>query len=140
MAALTFARDYGISYGGWVPKGRTNEAGKIPEYFDGLSETDTEDVTERTKRNVASSDATLVFVNGSPSPGTQQTVVFAESMQKPHLVVDLRRGTDDCAQRVRSWVTSTPIAVLNIAGPRESEAPGIGHHVREVLERCFDAD
>ena len=39
MAALQFAQGFRIPYGGWVPKGRMNEAGRIPDHFIGLKET-----------------------------------------------------------------------------------------------------
>ncbi|MFY2826060.1 putative molybdenum carrier protein [Ruegeria sp. MALMAid1280] len=138
MAALEFARHNGLDHGGWVPKGRTNEAGRIPEHFTGLAETDSEKVVERTRCNVASSDATLIFVDGSTSPGTQQTIAFAEEAGKPHLVVDVRDGTATCARKVREWLQSTPATVLNIAGPRASEAPQIGPQARAILDQNLD--
>ncbi len=133
MAALEFARANGLSYGGWVPKGRTNECGRISEDFEGLTETRSEDVIERTRLNVASGDATVVFIDGSTSPGTQQTIAFASDVGKPHLVVDLRDGIESCTRQVETWLLAHPVGILNIAGPRASEAPGIGAKVTEVL-------
>lgn len=135
MAALEFARANGVSYGGWVPKGRLNELGRIPCVFENLAETRSEDVIERTRLNVASADATLVFVDGSSSPGTQQTIAFASDTGKPHLVVDLQDGMELCARQVEEWLLANPIGVLNIAGPRASEAHDIGAKVTEVLQR-----
>jgi hypothetical protein len=137
-AALNFARDHDLPYGGWVPKGRTNEAGVIPSYFLGLTEATTADVNERTRLNVKFSDATLVFINGSPSPGTDQTVRFAQEADKPYLVTDLRIGAITCAQDVGNWLKQHPISTLNIAGPRASEAPGLGTDVSEVLRLLLD--
>ena len=135
MAALEFARANGLSHGGWVPRGRMNEVGRIPEEFDGLTETQSADVNDRTRMNVDSSDATLVFIDGSHSPGTRQTIVFAACANKPNLVVDLRAGVEACAQRVEKWLLAHSIGVLNIAGPRASEAPRIGVQATEVLRR-----
>ncbi len=140
LAALEFALDHGILHGGWVPKGRTNEAGGIPLRFDNLTETKTRDVSERTKLNVRSSDATLIFVDGSISPGTQLTIEFAAEIGRPHLVVDVRDGVDSCARRVSVWMKSVPIGTLNVAGPRASEAPKIGTRVRAILQRSLDTD
>lgn len=137
-AALEFARANGIPYGGWVPKGRTNEDGLIPAHLSGLVETKSEDVAERTRLNVFASDATLVFIDGSDSPGTLKTVEFAVDAEKPHLVVDIRKGKADCAQQMRTWLSAIPVTVLNIAGPRASEAPEIGPRVHEVLDACLD--
>ncbi|MCG7519801.1 putative molybdenum carrier protein [Ruegeria sp. Ofav3-42] len=138
LAALQFALENDIPYGGWVPKGRTNEDGQIPGWFTGLVETSPEDVSERTKLNVRDSDALLVFQDGAISPGTQLTIEFAQEIGKPHLVVDLRKGTDACARQVRSWLMSRPDVVLNIAGPRSSEAPQIGSKVTAVLKRSIE--
>lgn len=137
-AALEFARENGIPYGGWVPKGRTNEAGLIPTYFCGLIETRSENVAERTKLNVMTSDATLVFVDGSISPGTQKTVDFAAEAEKPHLVIDTRQGIAESARQVEAWLLTNPIDILNIAGPRASESPQLGAYVGDVLEACLD--
>lgn len=137
MAALEFARQNGFAYGGWVPKGRMNEDGRIPAQFDGLTETQSEDVVERTRCNVLSSDATLIFVDGSISPGTQQTIVFAEETGKLHLTVDVRKGIATSAAHVSEWLQANPVSVLNIAGPRASEAPQIGAQVRAVLDRTL---
>lgn len=135
MAALDFARANRISYGGWVPKDRMNEAGRLSDVYEGLTETRSENVLERTRRNVASGDATLVFVDGSTSKGTEQTVKFARDARKPLLVLDLREGVVLCARQLEAWLLSNSIDVLNIAGPRASEAPGIDTLVTEVLRQ-----
>ncbi|WP_170604415.1 putative molybdenum carrier protein [Ruegeria arenilitoris] len=140
MSALEFAVEHSIPCEGWVPNGRTNEAGKIPDYIPGLKETDTDDVIERTRLNVATSDATLVFIDGSTSPGTDKTIVFARELGKSHLVVDVRDGVEKCARAIRSWLLSTPVSVLNIAGPRKSEAPQIGELVKYILGQCLTPD
>ncbi len=137
LSALEFASENGFACGGWVPKGRTNEAGRIPESFNGLTETQSEDVSERTKLNVRDCDALLVFLDGSPSPGTQLTINYAKEIGKSHLVVDVRQGIENCAAQVRSWLLSISPGTLNIAGPRASEAPSIGWKVKEILNRAF---
>ncbi|MEX0329324.1 MAG: putative molybdenum carrier protein [Ruegeria sp.] len=137
LAALEFARDHGFPYGGWVPRGRTNEAGEIPSDFLGLKETHSTDVIERTRLNVESGDATLIFVDGSKSPGTDQTVVFAKEMNKPCCVVDVSAGLDACAEQIGAWLATTNVGVLNIAGPRYSEAPDLGPLVTRILERTL---
>lgn len=137
LAALNFAHEHKIPYGGWVPKGRTNEAGLIPEYLSGLTETASEEVAERTRLNVMSSDATLIFGDGSDSPGTRQTIAFASDANKPLLLIDTRDDPEKCAGQVRDWILTRPIAILNVAGPRNSEAPGIGKSVQDILQRIL---
>ncbi len=134
LAAFEFALRNGLSYGGWVPKGRTNEAGRIPDQFAGLIETESEDVSVRTRLNVEESDALLVFQTRSPSPGTQLTIEIADRINRPHLVVDVRLGSAACAEQVRTWLLSHAPKVLNISGPRDSEAPGIGAKVQDILD------
>ena len=61
------------------------------------------------------------------------TIEFAQETGTPYLIVDVRRGAQVCALRVQDWIKVHPIEVLNIAGPRESEAPEIGEQVAAVL-------
>jgi hypothetical protein len=46
-------------------------------------------------------------------------------------LVDLNRGEQH--QSIRDWLREEAIAVLNVAGPRESESPGIGAKAAEWL-------
>lgn len=139
MAALQFASDTGIAYGGWVPKGRTNEAGRIPRKFKGLTQTRSSNVSERTKLNVLACDALLVFIDGSTSPGTQLTIDFAQQVNKPVLVVDTRNSPDRCAIDIRTWLSTHRPDVLNIAGPRQSQSPNIGARVTDILHLSLGA-
>jgi hypothetical protein len=47
------------------------------------------------------------------------------------LVADLDAGAD--ADAVRAWLAQTGARVLNVAGPRESGAPGIGAAAKAFL-------
>ncbi|MEM8631657.1 MAG: putative molybdenum carrier protein [Pseudomonadota bacterium] len=132
-AALDFALEAGIEHGGWVPKGRTNEAGTIPSRYGILAETPTADVRDRTQRNIDASDATLVFVDGRDSPGTQYTVDRAKAVGKPVLVVDVSGGEAAARRRISDWLGSVEVQTLNIAGPRASEAPDLARKVIAIL-------
>ena len=60
----------GIDHGGWVPKGRPAEDGPLPERYR-VREMPSEDRAERTERNVADLDATLlVGGQGRSAPGS----------------------------------------------------------------------
>jgi hypothetical protein len=50
---------------------------------------------------------------------------------KPHCVVDLGRQADP--DRIRAWCLAQQLRVLNVAGPRESECPGIYEQAGEFL-------
>ncbi|MEM7076258.1 MAG: putative molybdenum carrier protein [Pseudomonadota bacterium] len=137
MAALNFAIRHGMPYGGWVPRGRTNEAGRIPQRYQGLQETASADVAHRTRMNVRTSDATVIFTDGSASGGTDATADFARDLGKPFRIIDTRGGVAACAAELDQWMRQTPISVLNIAGPRASEAPGLDRLVTDILERVL---
>ncbi len=54
-------------------------------------------------------------------------------MGRPHLVVNAY--DPGAAETVRAWLADAPAGlVLNVGGPRESEAPGIYTAARQVLE------
>ena len=58
-AALDASIELGIKHGGFCPKGRRSEEGIIPSKYI-MSETETDDYSERTLRNVQFSDSTLI--------------------------------------------------------------------------------
>jgi hypothetical protein len=133
-AALESARRVGIPIGGWCPAGGGAEDLAEPPGvrapFPELRETPSADPAQRTEWNVRDSDATLVLVRaGVASPGTALTIGIADDLRRPHLVAEVH---DSVA--VRRWLRGLPAgAVLNVAGPRESEAPGIHAEARRIL-------
>lgn len=88
-AAWDFAIANGIPIGGYVPKGRLAEDGVIASNYQTLIETDSEDPVERTRLNVQTSDATLIFGRGEVFGGTKLTAEVADDLSKPLLAVDL---------------------------------------------------
>jgi len=124
-AGLDFAIAHGLPHGGWCPLGRRAEDGPLHERYQ-MRETEGEGYRQRTKRNVADSDATLIFNIGELSDGSLATLHFAERAGKPVRVVALDVVDQAIeAASVREWLTTHAIAVLNIAGPRESKRPGV---------------
>jgi hypothetical protein len=121
-AALDVALELGLACGGWCPKGRRAENGPIPGRYP-LTETSSRAYPQRTKCNVLDSDGTLILTFGRPMGGTALTIRIAAENDKPYLVVDLSRQADPA--RVRTWCRTHQIGVLNVAGARESESPGI---------------
>ena len=140
-AALDFARRTGTPVGGWCPAGGWAEdfpqAPGLLAVFPELRETPSADTRQRTEWNVRDSDATLVVVRDEAvSPGTDATIALARSLGRPHLVADV----DDLAS-VRSWLAGLPAGVtLNVAGPRESEAPGIQQQAAALLAAVWGPD
>jgi hypothetical protein len=133
-AALDAARALGLPCGGWCPQGRLAEDGPIDPAYP-LVETPSADYAQRTEWNVRDSDGTLVLTRGAASGGTAYTIALARERRKPLLVVDL--GTDPDPAEAARWVREAGIAVLNVAGPRESQRPGVGAQARGFLERLL---
>ncbi len=133
-AALDAARAAGLPCGGWCPRGRLAEDGPIDPGYP-LVETPGADYAQRTEWNVRDSDGTLVVSGGRPTGGTALTMTLARRHGKPLRVVDLSR--DPSPGEVWRWIEARAITVLNVAGPRESQRPGIGREAHAFLERLF---
>lgn len=137
-AAFDTALSLGLEIGGWVPRGRRAEDGRIPDRYTGLRETDSDEYAVRTEWNVRDTDSTLILGFGPLSGGTELTRELAARMGRPHLVLDLERADpDEAAETIRAWLGERETPVLNVAGPRESEAPGIGAACRAVLTKAL---
>lgn len=147
-AALDGAIDRLYLWGGWVPRGRLDEQGQIPErYFPtdklecGLKETSSSRYNARTILNIQSSDATLILRGpGKLGPGTKLTIKVLRESEKPYRIFNPEKIHDIPA--AARWICETQIReryiehgiekyiernikTLNVAGPRESRAPGI---------------
>jgi hypothetical protein len=133
-AALDAALALHVPCGGWCPRGRLAEDGPIDRRYP-LAETPEEDYAVRTEWNVRDSDGTLVLTHGRPSGGTALTIAVARRLGRPLLVLDLAGAPAPAA--ARRWVEAEGIAVLNVAGPRESQRPGIHRRARRYLERAL---
>ncbi len=143
-AALDAAIALGIDHGGWCPLGRRAEDGRIPAVYQ-LVETESADYKVRTERNVIDSDGTLILARGPLSGGTLLTRAFAEERGKPCLTIDLLQLANDVRRRqavdeVCRWLQSHGVTILNVAGPRESQNPGIAREsqsfMHSILEAC----
>jgi hypothetical protein len=121
-AALEAALAYDFPAGGWVPRGRWAEDGRIPDGLGELRETESADPAERTRRNVADSDATLLLSHGPLYGGSALTRDEAARLGKPCLWLDLDQTPLEIAvELVLAWVTQHGVGALNVAGPRASE-------------------
>ena len=132
-AALDFAIRRGLKHGGWCPRGRLAEDGVIPPVYQ-LRETDSPEYEERTERNVLDSDATLIVARQRElSSGTAFTKFCVERHDRPLLLLCERDGVEKCTAALSKFLEAHKVHTLNIAGPRESQAPGIGKFVGELL-------
>lgn len=126
-AALDAARHVGLPYGGWCPRGgRAEDLPRPPGLlaaYPGLRECPSAAEETRTERNVRDSDATLVVSLRDPSrsSGTTLTRQVAERLGRPLLVAQAHDTT-----AMTQWLIGLDDGLtLNIAGPRESEEPGL---------------
>jgi hypothetical protein len=134
-AALDWALHNKIPSGGWCPKGRIAEDGAIPAWYP-LRETWSSDYEVRTEYNVRDSSATLILYRTMMSKGASLTKKFCIQYQKPFLEIDL--GRDYKAEEIAHWLDDKRIETLNIAGPRESQSPGIYIATMELLNAVYN--
>jgi hypothetical protein len=132
-AALEWAIASRVPHGGWCPAGRRAEDGRIPAQFN-LIEMPSRSYALRTRKNVHSCDGTVIF---SISPkligGSRVTAEVASKYRKPLLHLIAAQDVTECAQRLDAFIQQHDITVLNVAGPRASEEPGVGDFVQAVL-------
>ncbi len=133
-AALDAALAAGVACGGWCPRGRRAEDGPIHERYP-LLETPSRRYAQRTEWNVRDSDGTLLLTRGEPSRGTVLTRRLASRLGKPFLMLD--PATPGAPTAAVEWIGREGIRTLNVAGPRESEAPGIHGQALEFLVRVL---
>jgi hypothetical protein len=141
-AAIDFAIEHDIPYGGWVPRGGRAEDFPRPPgllaIYPPLREHESRDWAPRTQANIVNSNATLIVLDESRpmGPGTKLTIRLAAKHSKPLIQIDI----NDAAAywKVLNFLTQfdTDIA-LNVAGSRESSIPGIYEAAKRVLE-SFD--
>src|SRR5438105_13589605 len=88
--ALDAALALQVECGGWCPVGRLAEDGTIPKRYP-VMELANAGYAERTARNVADADGSLIISKGEPSGGTRETVDRCIEMAKPYLLIDSER-------------------------------------------------
>lgn len=148
-AALDAAIEMGIPHGGWCPRGRRSENGIIPTRYH-LKEIEGIEYSERTRRNIIESDATLILTSGPLQGGTLLSFNLCKKLSRPVLVVQLTlqplihsnsshsdavlvpihsTNADSTVpshpQKLPEWLAKFRVRVLNVAGPRASKSPEI---------------
>lgn len=132
--ALDAAIELNVRHGGWCPRGRLAEDGRIPERYC-LKETLSAEYPARTEQNVIDSDGTLILFRQKMQGGTELTRRLATKHGKPLLPVDLDDPPDIAA--VRAWLAEHSVAVLNVAGPRESSVAGIADAAKAFIRQLL---
>jgi hypothetical protein len=128
---LDFAIHAGLEHGGYVPKGRKAEDGRIDDCYN-LVELSTSSYPARTRRNIEESDGTVIFsLEHRLSGGTKLTLELANKLEKPVLhIYDTRKerisNLDSLRleiQALTDFLFSNKIEILNVGvGNRRNPA------------------
>jgi hypothetical protein len=135
QAGWRAARAYGLPTAGAMPRGFLTEDGPRPEFAHlyRAVELPSTSYPARTKFNVLDADATLWFGDRHSSGGVA-TLDACRLRGRPFLIVDPGATTPS---QVRDWLAAHDVRTLNVAGSRESKAPGIGERVEAFLGQVF---
>ena len=134
LGGLRAAIRHGIPTGGCAAKGFMTEDGVFPElktFY--LLHDSGYGYVERTNENVRESDLTLIYADNLNSAGTKLTIDSCNKHKKPYKVnlpayalCDLLKGMDKILPSDKEFV-------VNVAGNRESVAPGIRERTERVV-------
>jgi hypothetical protein len=139
-AGLDAANEAGFPVGGWCPKGRLAEDGVIPGSYP-LLEMPQAGYRARTIRNVEEGDGTVIFYFSWLSGGTELTLLQCIRLEKPYQLIDANEVSPRRAgDMLRNFVREFGIEVLNVAGPRESGAPGTYRYVYDAMEAALQGE
>jgi len=135
-AALDWAISHDFPYGGWCPRWRRAQDGKLDERYNALEETSLPIYTQAKEWNVRDSDGTVVFtLEEELDSFTKKTVNFAQEHEKPchHFC-----GTGyESAKDLLHFIERNQIETLNIAGSHDSDELGIYIFVEDLLNEAF---
>jgi hypothetical protein len=135
--ALDAALALEVECGGWCPAGRLAENGTIPKRYP-VMELANAGYSERTARNVADSDGTLIISKGEPIGGTRETIDHCIEMRKPYLLIDsegadIGKAIELALTFISDLSLRAPMIVLNVAGPRASQWPEGHKTARQIV-------
>lgn len=134
----------GLDYGGWATADYKAEDGAIPAiYASKMKACSSREYNLRTRLNVQDSDATLIVSYAETlTGGSDFTARECRRQRKPcrHLVLPRGRGqvTPELRSTLLDWLANNHVAVLNVAGPRESKEPGVQAATCAVLIWILD--
>jgi hypothetical protein len=142
-AGLDFAVEVGLEHGGYVPKGRKAEDGRIDDRYH-LTELASTSYPVRTRRNATESDSTvIVTLKPELEGGSALAARCAREASRPFLHLH-RTGEPaglDCvletATQLAAFLGAHGVAVLNVAGSRESKEPGVYDFTLAVLREYW---
>ena len=127
QGGLEAALRAGLETGGWAPRDFMTEDGPQPALADryGLTEC-SGGYDERTVKNVQDSDATVIFARHLDSDGSKLTLDAIARLGRPFIV-------NPTGAELAEFIREHNVAVLNVAGNRESLAPGVAAEVEHLM-------
>lgn len=132
-AGLDWALKKNVACGGWCPKGRKCEDGLLDSRYP-LRESNSSSYLQRTEWNVRDSDLTLIFtMTPELDGGSKRTADFALKHGKTFKHVHPAISPES----VVAYLQRKTPRVLNVAGKRESSAPGIYEWVIDYLDKIL---
>ena len=138
-AALDVAINLGIPHGGWVPKGRRTEDGKLGDKYQ-MKEMPTFNYPDRTEKNVLDSDGTLILSHGKLTGGSSLTRKLAKEHNRAWIHIDMDSlSVHQAARTIRTWISRHEIGILNVAGPTAGKDPEIYEAATTVLKAVFES-
>ena len=139
-AGLDFAIEAGLEHGGFVPRGRRAEDGRIPGHYH-LTELSSISYAVRTKRNVREGDGTVVCsLDPILTGGSALTFEYATKVKKPrtHIHKSATDYNDQALNKEKNFIEDNRVAVLNVASPRESNQPGVYAFALNMLRQYWE--
>jgi len=133
-AALDFAIENQISYGGWCPKGRAALDGPIPEKYQ-LKETPSAEYAERALWNLRDADGAVFFsLTEKGTESSRQTFSMAKKLKKPS--IHFHQGMLAVSEKLLQFVAKHRLQRLAVVGSSEMTEPGIYAWVAKVLGKA----
>jgi endonuclease YncB( thermonuclease family) len=112
-AAIDVALELKIPFGGWCPKGRRVEDGRINDWYP-LKEIPSTDCRVRTRLNVQQPEGTLVITRGPVTCDTDLTIKLAREKGKPLLIIDLNQNPEPGT--VKKWLKGFALCMWLVPG------------------------
>ncbi len=137
LAGWRAALAFGIATAGWMRQGFLTDDGCHPEFAQqfAASELPTDSELACIEENVQDSDATVWF-GATTNRNAHATVAACLALGKPYMPV--YPGASFEPPHIAEWIGENKVKILNVAGSREHEEPGIGDRVERFLGDVLD--
>lgn len=138
IGGLSAARSCNILTGGCAAKEFKTEDGHFTELESLYGLVDKGyDYVERTKENVRASDITLIFADKLGSAGTKLTIDSCKNFKKPYKVNPPAYVIEELLTKMGKILPEDAMFVINVAGNRESVAPGVCARTANVVSHAI---